>query len=217
MANIKIDNDLSGIYQSLGRMMTLVDEAIVDMIMALKKRDLVLAEKVMDRDEQINAMEIKIDHDCILFIARNQPVAKDLRTVASVHKILTDLERIGDITADVCKTIITLKEFSYNEIDEDIVALAEDVRKMVGDSVRSFVNEDLKGAYDVIEYDDVIDQAYYRLKDKIVMALKKQSDTTQVNSLVTQLTIAKYMEKLADHAQNISEWIIFTVSGEYRA
>jgi phosphate transport system protein len=217
MANIKIDNDLSGIYQSLGRMMTLVDEAIVDMIMALKKRDLVLAEKVMDRDEQINAMEIKIDHDCILFIARNQPVAKDLRTVASVHKILTDLERIGDITADVCKTIITLKEFSYNEIDEDIVALAEDVRKMVGDSVRSFVNEDLKGAYDVIEYDDVIDQAYYRLKDKIVMALKKQSDTTQVNSLVTQLTIAKYMEKLADHAQNISEWIIFTVSGEYKA
>lgn len=217
MANIKIDNDLSGIYQSLGRMMTLVDEAIVDMIMALKKRDLTLAEKVMDRDEQINAMEIKIDHDCILFIARNQPVAKDLRTVASVHKILTDLERIGDITADVCKTIITLKEFSYNDIDEDIVALAEDVRKMVGDSVRSFVNEDLKSAYDVIEYDDVIDQAYYRLKDKIVMALKKQTDTTQVNSLVTQLTIAKYMEKLADHAQNISEWIIFTVSGEYKA
>jgi phosphate transport system protein len=109
-----------------------------------------------------------------------------------------------------------LKEFSYNEIDEDIVALAEDVRKMVGDSVRSFVNEDIKGAYDVIEYDDVVDQAYYRLKDKIVMVLKKQTDTAQVNSLVTQLTIAKYMEKLADHAQNISEWIIFTVSGEYK-
>jgi phosphate transport system protein len=217
MANIKIDADLSGIYQSLGRMMTLVDEAIVDMIMALKKRDLKLAERVMDRDEQINAMEIKIDHDCILFIARNQPVAKDLRTVASVHKILTDLERIGDITADVCKTIITLKQFAFSEIDEDIVALAENVRKMVGDSVRSFVNEDLKGAYDVIEYDDTIDQAYYRLKDKIVMALKTQTDTTQVNSLVSQLTIAKYMEKLADHAQNISEWIIFTVNGEYRA
>ena len=99
MANIKIDADLSGIYQSLGRMMTLVDEAIVDMIMALKKRDLKLAERVMDRDEQINAMEIKIDHDCILFIARNQPVAKDLRTVASVHKILTDLERIGQYLA----------------------------------------------------------------------------------------------------------------------
>jgi phosphate transport system protein len=217
MANIKIDADLSGIYQSLGRMMTLVDEAIVDMIMALKKRDLKLAERVMDRDEQINAMEIKIDHDCILFIARNQPVAKDLRTVASVHKILTDLERIGDITADVCKTIITLKEFAFSDIDEDIIALAENVRKMVGDSVRSFVNEDLKGAYDVIEYDDTIDQAYYRLKDKIVFALKTQTDTTQVNSLVSQLTIAKYMEKLADHAQNISEWIIFTVNGEYRA
>jgi phosphate transport system protein len=134
-----------------------------------------------------------------------------------VHKILTDLERIGDITADVCKTIITLKEFAFSDIDEDIVALAENVRKMVGDSVRSFVNEDLKGAYDVIEYDDTIDQAYYRLKDKIVLALKTQTDTTQVNSLVSQLTIAKYMEKLADHAQNISEWIIFTVSGEYRS
>lgn len=217
MANIKIDADLSGIYQSLGRMMTLVDEAIVDMIMALKKRDLKLAERVMDRDEQINAMEIKIDHDCILFIARNQPVAKDLRTVASVHKILTDLERIGDITADVCKAIISIKDFAFGDIDEDIVALAEDVRKMVGDSVRSFVNEDLKGAYDVIEYDDTIDQAYYRLKDKIVLALRSQSDTLQVNSLVTLLTIAKYMEKLADHAQNISEWIIFTVSGEYKA
>lgn len=217
MANIKIDADLSGIYQSLGRMMTLVDEAIVDMIMALKKRDLKLAERVMDRDEQINAMEIKIDHDCILFIARNQPVAKDLRTVASIHKILTDLERIGDITADVCKAIISIKDFAFGEIDEDIVALAEDVRKMVGDSVRSFINADLKGAYDVIEYDDMIDQAYYRLKDKIVLALKVQTDTMQVNSLVSQLTIAKYMEKLADHAQNISEWIIFTVSGEYKA
>jgi phosphate transport system protein len=217
MANIKIEHDLSGIYQSLGRMMTLVDEAISDMILALKKRDLKLAERVIDRDEQINAMEIKIDHDCILFIARNQPVAKDLRTVASVHKILTDLERIGDITADVCKSIISLKEYAFNEIDEDIVALSEDVRRMVGDAVRSFVNEDLKGAYDVIEYDDTIDQAYYRLKDKIVLALKKQTDTTQVNSLVLQLTIAKYMEKLADHAQNISEWIIFTVSGEYKA
>jgi phosphate transport system protein len=171
----------------------------------------------MARDEQINAMEIKIDTDCILFIARNQPVAKDLRTVASVHKILTDLERIGDITADVCKSMISLREIPFNEIDEDIVQLAENTRKMVADSVRSFINEDLSGAYDVIAFDDVIDQAYYQLKDKIAIQLRNQGELVQVNGLIAQLTIAKYMEKLADHAQNISEWIIFTVSGEYKA
>lgn len=217
MANIKLDHDLSGIYQSLGRMMSLVDEALSDMTMSYKKRDLKLAEKVMDRDEQINAMEIKIDNDCILFIARNQPVAKDLRTVASVHKILTDLERIGDITSDICKSMISLREIPFNDIDEEIVQLADNTRKMVSDSVRSFINEDLKGAYDVIEFDDVIDQAYYRLKDKIAIQMKGQSEIVQVNGLIAQLTIAKYMEKLADHAQNISEWIIFTVSGEYKA
>lgn len=217
MANIKLDHDLSGIYQSLGRMMSLVDEALSDMTMSYKKRDLKLAEKVMDRDEQINAMEIKIDHDCILFIARNQPVAKDLRTVASVHKILTDLERIGDITSDICKSMISLREIPFNDVDEEIVQLADNTRKMVSDSVRSFINEDLKGAYDVIEFDDVIDQAYYRLKDKIAIQMRNQSEIVQVNGLIAQLTIAKYMEKLADHAQNISEWIIFTVSGEYKA
>ncbi len=217
MANIKIDHDLSGIYQSLGRMMSLVDEALSDMTLSYKKRDLKLAEKVMDRDEQINAMEIKIDHDCILFIARNQPVAKDLRTVASVHKILTDLERIGDITSDICKSMISLREIPFNDVDEEIVQLADNTRKMVSDSVRSFINEDLKGAYDVIEFDDVIDQAYYRLKDKIAIQMRNQSEIVQVNGLIAQLTIAKYMEKLADHAQNISEWIIFTVSGEYKA
>ncbi len=217
MANIKLDHDLSGIYQSLGRMMSLVDEALSDMTMSYKKRDLKLAEKVMDRDEQINAMEIKIDHDCILFIARNQPVAKDLRTVASVHKILTDLERIGDITSDICKSMISLREIPFNDVDEEIVQLADNTRKMVFDSVRSFINEDLKGAYDVIEFDDVIDQAYYRLKDKIAIQMRNQSEIVQVNGLIAQLTIAKYMEKLADHAQNISEWIIFTVSGEYKA
>lgn len=217
MANIKLDHDLSGIYQSLGRMMSLVDEALSDMTMAYKKRNLKLAEKVMDKDEQINAMEIKIDHDCILFIARNQPVAKDLRTVASVHKILTDLERIGDITSDICKAMISLREIPFNEIDEDIVQLADNTRRMVADSVRSFINEDLQGAYDVIAFDDVIDQAYYRLKDKIAIQMRNQSEIVQVNGLIAQLTIAKYMEKLADHAQNISEWIIFTVSGEYKA
>lgn len=211
----KIENDLGKIYKSLGKMTALVDEAISNTILALRNRDLELANQVISNDENINAMEIKIDHDCIIFIASNQPVASDLRVIASVHKIITDLERIGDGASDICKYLVTVSKKEVNPIDEMLSLMAEDVRKMVNKAIQSFTNRKLSLAKEVIELDNLIDKHYHKIKNTAIKEMDGDL-TTDNKLLVNQILIAKYFEKIGDHAQNIAEWIIFNVSGEYQ-
>lgn len=215
MAAIKIEKDLSKIYKSLAKMTTYIDDSFSKMILAISRRDEELAQQVIDDDEKVNAMELKINHDCILFIARNQPVARDLRIVASIYKIITDLERIGDNTADICKYVGKLKFLPIGEIDNKLVTLANDVRVMVTRAIRSFINTDIKEAYEVIDFDDTIDQKYSELKKEIVKVIENDEMREHTNEYVILILIAKYLEKIADHAENISEWIIYNVSGEY--
>ncbi len=216
MTKIKIEKDLSKIYKSLGKMTSYIDESFSRMILAISRRDEELANAVIDDDEKVNAMELKINHDCILFIARNQPVARDLRVVASVYKIITDLERIGDNLADISGYVGRLQPLPISDLDNSIVTLANDVRTMVTRAIRSFINTDVKEAYEVIDLDDDIDTRYHLLKSEIVKAIDADTNNEHTLEYVTLASILKYLEKIADHAENIAEWIIYNVSGEYK-
>jgi phosphate transport system protein len=217
MTQIKIEKDLSKIYKSLGKMTSYIDESFSRMILAISRRDEELAQAVMDDDEKVNAMELKINHDCILFIAKNQPVARDLRVVASIYKIITDLERIGDNLADISKYVGRLKALPISDLDNSIITMANDVRTMVTRAIRSFINTDIKEAYEVIDFDDIIDERYHELKREVVKAINEDENREHTYEYVTLAAILKYLEKIADHAENIAEWIIYNVSGEYSA
>ncbi len=216
MTKIKIEKDLSRIYKSLGKMASYIDESFSKMILAISRRDNELANTVIDDDERVNAMELKINHDCILFIVKNQPVARDLRIVASVYKIITDLERIGDNIADISGYVEKLKSIPISELDNSIVTLANDVRTMVTRAIHSFINADVKEAYEVIDFDDYIDETYHKLKQEIVKVIDDDIENKHTLAYVTLAAILKYLEKIADHAENISAWIIYNVSGEYK-
>lgn len=215
MGNIKIEKDLSRIYKSLAKMTSYIDDSFSRMILAISRRDEELAQAVIEDDEKVNAMELKINHDCVLFIAKNQPVARDLRVIASIYKIITDLERIGDNTADICSYVGKLKYLPISDLDNKVITLANDVRTMVTRAIRSFINTDVKEAYDVIDFDDTIDTKYNEIKKEIVKTIENDELREHTNEYVLLILILKYLEKIADHAENISEWIIYNVSGEY--
>lgn len=215
MENVKIEKDLSKIYRSLGKMTSYIDDSFSRMILAISRRDAELAQTVIEDDEKVNAMELKINHDCILFIAKNQPVARDLRVIASIYKIITDLERIGDNTSDICGYVSKLKYLPIGEIDNSIIQLANDVRSMVTRAIRSFINTDIKEAYKVIDFDDEVDAKYSQIKKSIIKTIENSESREHTNEYVILILILKYLEKIADHAENISEWIIYNVSGEY--
>ena len=214
MENTIIEKEFNKISKSLSKMTSLVITNIDETIQALRYYDRNLAEKVIDNDEQVNAMEVKIEKDCVIFIATNQPVASDLRIIQSIYKISTDIERIGDQAKDISKLILEINDNIFDFIHEKAILMANEVKLMVSDSIRSFINRDIKLAYDVVKRDSKIDDYYKELKEDI---FEKVSNDVKINKrdFINFLFIVKYLEKMGDHAENIANWIIYNVVGDF--
>lgn len=215
MNRSKFDEDLKRLGDELIEMGGLIEKAITDANEALRNHDIKLAEAVVRFDEEINGKEKEIESLCLKLLLQQQPVAKDLRFISTALKMITDMERIGDQSADISEITIRLAEQEYIKKLIHVPQMAEATIKMVNDSINAFVAKDLELAHAVIEYDDVVDDLFDIVKDDLINLIRE--DVRNGEQAVDLLMVAKYFERIGDHAVNIAEWVVFSITGKHNA
>lgn len=207
------DKQLKELNTELIRMGSLIEQAIEMAISALVRQDVIKAENTISFDDQIDEQEKKIEGLCLKLLLQQQPVAKDLRLISAALKMITDMERIGDQAADISEITTLLAKEPYVKKLEHLEKMAKETTYMVIKSVEAFVNRDLKMAHDVIEHDDIIDQLFSEVKTELISLINENAENGE--QATDLLMIAKYFERIGDHATNIAEWVIFAITGEH--
>ena len=200
---------LSKLLTEMGQM---VEKAIEKAIRALISQDEELAKEAIRYDEEIDDKEKEIQSLCLKLLLCQQPVAKDLRFISAALKMITDLERIGDQAADISELAVELSNQEYIKNLEHIKQMAVETTDMVIKSINAYVESDEKAAKDVIEHDDVVDELFVTVKNELIALINE--DVKNGGQAADLLMIAKYFERIGDHATNIAEWVIFSVTGE---
>lgn len=211
----RFDRQLATLNDELIEMGSLIEKAIERAVKALVTQDMELAKMVIDSDEDIDRQEREIESLCLKLLLQQQPVAKDLRQVSSALKMITDMERIGDHAADISeitKTLLKKKE-PYIKNLENIQTMAKETSVMLVGSVDAFVNKNQTQAEEVIRQDDVVDQLFLDVQKELVHLI--HTDPKCGEQATDLLMIAKYFERIGDHATNISEWVIFSLTGKH--
>jgi phosphate transport system protein len=201
--------ELQKLKEALLKMAALVEEAISTAVQSLVKRDSDLAKKTFEGEDQINRMEIDIEDTCLKLLALRQPMAADLRFITSAMKIITDLERMGDQAVNIAERAISLNQEPQLKPYIDIPRIAEIAQSMVKDVLDAFVNSDSKLARSVCERDDMVDG----LNDQVFRELLTfmMSDPKTITRAVHLMIVCRCLERIADHATNIAEDVIFLV------
>lgn len=207
------DRELEELHLDLVRMAGMVEESIESTIIALKKQDVELAQKIFRNDDIIDEMEQRIEKRCLMLIARQQPLAKDLRTISTALKIITDMERIADHSADIAEITIRMARQRYIKPIIDLPKMAELAKKMVQRSIDAYIRQDMQLAHDVCESDNEVDDLFFKIVFELTSLIK--NDTQTAEQAIDLMFVAKYLERMADHATNIGEWVIFNVTGEH--
>lgn len=207
-------DELDSLHQDLIRMGSRVEEQINDCITALAKQDEKLALYVIDNDDIIDKMETDIEEKCVKLIARQQPLAIDLRTIFTTIKIVTDLERIADHAVDIGKITLRLKDEKYIKPLIDIPHMAQIVQDMIRGALDAYVKLDVHLAEKVCESDDEIDSLYKQVFRELLVIMME--DPSTINQSTQFLFVCKFLERIADHVTNICEWIVYLVTGEYK-
>lgn len=206
----RFEEQLELLHTKLIHMGALCEDAIACATKALLDGNEDLRQKAIVLEQDIDIMEREIEQMCVRLLLRQQPVAGDLRKVTAAQKMITDMERIGDQAADIAE-IISYLNGSPVKSDIHISDMARATIKMVTDSVDSFVRLDVEQAKAAIAYDDVVDELFHRVRNELVALLKENSSLA--SDCLDLLMIAKYFERIGDHAQNIAEWVLYAISG----
>ncbi|HIE65343.1 MAG: phosphate signaling complex protein PhoU [Nitrospira sp.] len=207
-----LEEELTLLKEKILRMGALVESQITDSIKALIGPDLKLAEQTIQNDHLVNAMDVEIDEECIRILALYQPAARDLRFVTTAMKITTDLERMSDLSEDICERAIELAQEPPLKPYFDIPRMAKKARKMVHGALDAFVNMDSALARNVCGQDEVIDN----LTDQIFRELLSYmvEDPKTITRAIRISFIAKYIERIGDHATNVAEMVVYLVEGK---
>lgn len=209
----RFEKQLKQLNDELIEMGNMIERAIQMAVSALLTQDADKAKESIAFDDEIDHMEKEIEGLCMKLLLQQQPVASDLRTVSSALKMITDMERIGDQSSDIAEIIIELKKEPYVKKLDHIQEMAKETTMMVVKSVEAFVNKDIDMARGVIATDDVVDQLFLDIKNELIQLInEKQEYGEQAADL---LMIGKYFERIGDHATNIAEWVIFSITGEH--
>ncbi len=206
------DQDLESLRQDLVRMGEIVQVAIKDAVDALAKRDKDLARTVMDGDDTIDRMQVEIEDRCISLIARQQPVATDLRILGTGLKITTDLERMGDHAFDIAKIVLLIGDEPLIKPLVDIPRMAEIAQKMLKDSLQAYLKLDIELAEQVCRADDRVDELYHQVFRELLTYMLE--DAKKINQATQLIFVARYLERIADHSTNVAEWVIYLATGE---
>jgi len=209
----RFDEQLAELNRELIEMGGLCESVIATAGQALRDNDYSLAKKIIPMDSEIDRKERSIESLCLRMLLQQQPVARDLRQISAALKMITDMERIGDQAADIAEIIGFMKGHSP-EKSKFIYEMAKAVIKMVTESVDAYVKHDVELARKVIEYDDIVDDYFNKMKGEIIeMIAANRSDG---EFAIDMLMIAKYFERIGDHATNIAEWVEFSVTGVHK-
>lgn len=213
----RFDAQLEQLKTQMIEMGSLCETAILNATKALVNGDLDLAREVIKTDEKIDQEERNIENLCLKLLLQQQPVARDLRQISSALKIITDMERIGDQAADISEITI-LANIRANDNTKKIEEMADATIKMVTDSIDAYVRQDLDLAKAVLAYDDIVDSLFDYIRDALIESIskdKENNDRENSISAIDLIMIAKYLERIGDHATNIAEWVIFSITGEH--
>ncbi len=211
------DEQLALLKKLLTEMGGLNCDAIENAVNALERQDPALAKKTKAIETQVDEKESEIERLCLKIILKQQPVASDLLFVTSAMKMITDMERIADQAVDISDLVVKMSSLPYAEQLSEIAEMAEKVRDMVRMVVEAFVELSTEKARDVCRADDDIDDLFERVKGKVTGVVHKDiEEDANGEQALDLLMIAKYLEKIGDHASNIAEWIIFSVTGEHK-
>ena len=203
---------LKALDNMLLEMGKLIGTSIAMATTALKTQDKALAKETIARDEDINQMEKDVEALCLKLLLQQHPVARDLRFVSSALKMITDMERIGDQAADIADISMYIDKPFIKKL-EHIPQMAEATIKMVDDALAAYVNDDLELAHKVIEADDVVDELFTTIKNDLIKLI--QLDSNNGEQAIDLIMIAKYFERIGDHAVNIAEWVIYSITGTH--
>ena len=211
----KFDEQLALLNRDLTKMGSLCEEALALAAKALANADGQTAAKIAPIDSEIDQMERTIESLCLKLLLQQQPVARDLRQISAALKMITDMERIGDHASDISEITIALADQPYIKKLEHIQQMAKETMIMLVGSIEAFVDKDLEKANEVIKRDDVVDDLFDKVKKELIQMIHENADKGE--QAADLLMVAKYMERIGDHATNISEWVIFSITGEHKS
>ncbi len=209
----QFDKELELLNEQLIEMGNLIESSIKAAVSALKEQNVELAKRVLESDDQVDDMEKEIEERCLKLLLRHQPVAKDLRLISSALKMITDMERIGDQAADISEITIMMAGKPYIKDIVHIPQMADIAIKMVKYSIDSFVKKDIELIKKVVLMDDEVDDLFDIIKNELVEIVRENIEHKE--QAIDLLMIAKYFERIGDHAQNIAEWVYYAITGEH--
>lgn len=208
---VTFEAELLKLHEEVKKMSLTVEQTYDDLFQAVMQKDEQVALKIIKKDRIINQMKQSIEADCLSLITKQQPVAKDLRFISAALKVVTDIERIGDHCVDIAELEYRMKMESPSIFSAHMSALQEKTMEAVHKSVDAFIDRDMEAAKQVIEGDDVIDELFNQVKADLSDYMSRKNEETDL--CIDTLMIAKYLEKIGDHAENIAEWEIFQETG----
>ena len=203
------EEELAELKTELVEMCYLTEQMIGDAITALVNRDRELGKSIGDMDKRVDEYEMAIEKKCMRILLKQQPVAKDFRVVSTALKMITDIERFGDQAADIGDLVSTMPGETYIKKLTHITAMGDLALKMVRDSVNSFINNDEPLADEVIRLDDEMDELFLTVKNELIELIKV--DANNGDQAIELMMVAKYLERIGDHATNIAEWVIYSL------
>jgi len=217
------DDQLRELNERMLKMAGETENSIKITIKALTDKDPSQLKNVVKGDDLIDKLERQIEGKCLKLLLQQQPVAKDLRTISSALKIITDLERIADQSVDISEIILTLSfegrfgsDIDLDNILANIQLMANSAVRMVEESINAYTEHDVEKANMIIEADDCIDSYFVQIRDQIIDYIVINNEKSASELVVDLLNITKYLEKIGDHAVNIAEWVIFAVTGIHK-
>jgi phosphate transport system protein len=204
--------ELRELKDKLLKMAGVVEDMIARSTEALVQGDVDLARSTIVTDGQVNALEVETDELCLIILAKRQPLASDLRMITLAMKMVTDLERIGDLAVNICERAIDLSSEPPLGSYDDILRTADLVQSMVRDAIDAFVHADDIKAQDVINRDDQVDELYHQQFRAILQLMMK--DPAAIQRGIHVQSVAKWLERIADHSTNLAELVVFMVNGK---
>ena len=205
------EEELSELKTELVEMCRLTEQMIDSAITALVNRDRELGKSIGQLDKRVDEYEMDIEKRCMRILIRQQPVAKDFREVSTALKMITDIERFGDQASDIGDLVYTMPGERYIKKLEHITAMGNLAIKMVRESVDSFINNDEALADEVIRRDDTMDELFLTVKNELIELIKK--DGANGDQAIELMMVAKYLERIGDHAVNVAEWTKYNETG----
>ena len=210
----KYESELALVFNKMVGMCHAVELAIEKSITALRMRDTELAREVMQEDKNIDNTEREIEQDCLKILLMERPVASDFRDVSAALKMITDLERIADQAADISEISLQFGQEEFIKEPEHIAQMAKLAIGMVKDGVQSYINRDLETARGLDKRDDRVDELFETIKQDLNELIRR--DPANADQAILFMMIAKYLERIGDHAVNIGEWVEYAVTGYHK-